>query len=92
MPEGLKCWDASGNVIFDTNTMTSRQLGERFLTDGFYQEAITANVAAGKSLYWVTQCSGAYNVYTYRNAGQGPNQFTIQGEGSGTGYVVWGEY
>lgn len=88
----MQCWDASGNLIFDVDTMTSRGLGSRFLTTTFFQEDITAPVAAGKQLYWIPQCSGSYQIRCYRAAGQGANQFTIQGEGSGTGFIVWGEF
>nr|WP_313631903.1 hypothetical protein [Brevundimonas naejangsanensis] len=94
MAEGINIWDASGNLIMDTNTMTSRPMGSLVVSYP-YSTSINIPVGAGKRPW--------YHFYVNGNAAVGISlsgntlNLTVSkpyywNGAAGTVYLFYGEY
>ena len=104
MAQGIQVWDANGQITLDTNTITSRLIGNRVCSVGHF-EKLTVALSAGKRLWWHFYTVGNVRAYCYRQTfvdpslNQKENEFAIQVEpadywsgSAGQAYVFWGEY
>lgn len=105
MAAGIQCWDNTGKLLIDTNTMTGRIIGTRISLTAPYLERLTVPISTGKRLWWHFYTVGNIRAYLFRatyvdpSLNQKENQFTIQidasswwGGQTGTVHVFYGEY
>lgn len=64
MPQGLQCWDASGNLILDLTDRITRVLGQVNIAAGASGYITDARFATGTMWWQVVGASGAQAAHT----------------------------
>ncbi len=92
MPSGIQCFNAQGQIKFDTNTITSRPLGQTTLAPGQIVN-ISVPISSGKQLWYIAYASGKI---TGGASQTGPASINIEaidmGDASARLFVIYGEH